>query len=145
LKHVPYRSSAMAMTDVLAGFVESSFAAIPNALAQIQAGKLRALGVSTAKRSAQLPGVPSLQEAGVPGYDATIWLALLAPAGTPEDVVKTLNAAVAKALSDPEAKKTLAAAGVDVALSTPQELGTYMGTEEVKWTKVAKDAGITIN
>lgn len=145
LKHVPYRSSAMAMTDVLGGFVESSFAGIPNVLAQIQSGKLRALGVTTTRRNARLPDVPSLEEAGVPGYDASVWLALLAPAGTPDDVVKQLNAEVTSALSGPDAAKALASAGIDVALSSPAALKQYMGTEEAKWDKVAKDAGTTIN
>jgi tripartite-type tricarboxylate transporter receptor subunit TctC len=145
LQHVPYRSSAMAMTDVLGGFVESSFAGIPNVMSQIQSGKLRALGVTTTTRSPQLQNVPSLQEAGVPGYNASVWLALLAPAGTPKDVVTQLNAEVARALARPEAVKALTNVGVDVSLSSPQGLTQYMRTEQVKWTKVAKDSGITIN
>jgi len=145
LKHVPYRSSAMATTDVLGGFVESSFAGIPNVLSLIQSGQVRALGVTTAQRNPSLPNVPTLEEAGVPGYDASIWLALLAPAGTPDDVVTQLNAEVARALTRPDAVKALANAGVDVSLSTPAGLKQYMATEQVKWSKVAKDAGITIN
>jgi tripartite-type tricarboxylate transporter receptor subunit TctC len=145
LKHVPYRSSAMAMTDVLGGFVESSFAGIPNVLSLIQSGQVRALGVTTAQRNPELPNVPTLEEAGVPGYDASVWLALLAPAGTPADVVTQLNAEVARALTRPDAVKALANAGVDVSLSTPAGLKQYMDTERVKWSKVAKDAGITIN
>jgi tripartite-type tricarboxylate transporter receptor subunit TctC len=145
LQHVPYRSSAAALTDVLAGVVQSTFAGIPNVIAEIQAGQIRALGVSTATRSPQLPNVPTLQEAGVPGYDASVWLALLAPAGTPQDVVNQLNADVASALKSPQAVKALSNAGVGIALSSPQQLQQYMVSEEAKWGKIAKDSGIAVN
>jgi tripartite-type tricarboxylate transporter receptor subunit TctC len=91
LKHVPYKGSSGAANDLVAGQVESSFAGVPNALAQVPQGRLKALAVTTAKRAPQLPDVPTMQEAGVAGYDASVWLALLAPAGTPPEIVQKLN------------------------------------------------------
>lgn len=141
LQHVPYRGSSGAATDLVAGVVESSFAGVPNALAQVPAGRLRALAVTTAKRIPQLPDVPTLQEAGVPGYEASVWLALLAPAGTPRDIVNRLNAEVAKLMESGETRKALYEAGVEVSLSTPDALGEYMVKEMERWGKVVKDTG----
>jgi tripartite-type tricarboxylate transporter receptor subunit TctC len=141
LQHVPYRGSSGAATDLVAGVVESSFAGVPNALAQVPAGRLRALAVTTGKRIPQLPDVPTLQEAGVPGYEASVWLALLAPAGTPRDIVNRLNAEVAKLMESGETRKALYEAGVEVSLSTPDALGEYMVKEMERWGKVVKDTG----
>jgi tripartite-type tricarboxylate transporter receptor subunit TctC len=141
LQHVPYRGSSGAATDLVAGVVESSFAGVPNALAQVPAGRLRALAVTTGKRIPQLPDVPTLQEAGVPGYEASVWLALLAPAGTPRDIVNRLNAEVAKLMESAETRKALYEAGVEVSLSTPDALGEYMVKEMERWGKVVKDTG----
>jgi len=144
LKHVPYRGSSGAAQDLVAGIVESSFAAVPNALAQVPAGRLRALAVTTAKRAPQLPDVPTMQEAGVPGYNASVWLALLAPAGTPPGIVKRLNGEVAKALAEPDTKKALFDAGVEPTPSTPEEMAAYMTEELARWGKVVKEAGIKV-
>ncbi|HKB53403.1 MAG TPA: tripartite tricarboxylate transporter substrate binding protein [Ramlibacter sp.] len=145
LKHVPYRGSSGAAQDLVAGIVESSFAAVPNALAQVPAGRLRALAVTTAKRAPQLPDVPTMQEAGVPGYNASVWLALLAPAGTPPGIVKRLNGEVAKALAEPDTKKALFDAGVEPTPSTPEEMAAYMTEELARWGKVVKEAGIKVD
>jgi tripartite-type tricarboxylate transporter receptor subunit TctC len=144
LKHVPYRGSAGAATDLVAGVVESSFAGVPNALAQVPSGRLRALAVTTAKRIPQLPDVPTMQEAGVPGYQASVWLALLAPAGTPHDVVNRLNAEIAKLMNSPDVRKTLIDAGVEPDPSTPEAMTDYMSQEMARWGKVVKDAGIKL-
>ena len=144
LKHVPYRSSNLATTDVVAGVVESSFAGVPNALSQVPTGRLNALAVTSAKRIPHLPTVPTMQEAGVPGYDATIWLALLAPAGTPAHIVNKLNAEVAKIMNTAETNKAMFEAGVEVSLSTPEALTQLMTSEMSKWGKVVKDAGIKL-
>ena len=144
LKHVPYRSSNLATTDVVAGVVESSFAGVPNALSQVPNGRLNALAVTSAKRTPQLPNVPTMQEAGVPGYDATIWLALLAPAGTPAPIVNKLNAEVAKIMNTAETNKAMFEAGVEVSLSTPEALTQLMTSEMSKWGKVVKEAGIKL-
>ena len=142
LKHVPYRGSNAAAQDLVAGVVESSFAGLTNALPQLSAGRLRALAVVTAKRAPQLPDVPSMQEAGVPGYDASVWLALLAPAGTPHDVVVRLNTEIAKVMAQPDTQKALFAAGVEPAPSTPEAMQAYLVEELGRWGKVVKDAGI---
>lgn len=144
IKHVPYRSSNLAATDLVAGVVESSFAGVPNALAHVPTGRLKALAVTSAKRIAQLPNVPTMQEAGVPGYDATIWLAMLAPAGTPRDIVNRLNSEVAKIMNTPETQKAMFDAGVEVSLSTPEAMGQLMVSEMEKWGKVVKEAGVKL-
>lgn len=144
LQHVPYKGSGAAATDLVAGVVESSFAGVPNALAQVPQGRLKALAVTTAKRIPQLPDVPTLQEAGVPGYEASVWLALLAPAGTPQDIVARLNVEIAKVMNLPETKKALYDAGVEVSLSTPEAMSAYMVQELDRWGKVVKDTGIRI-
>jgi tripartite-type tricarboxylate transporter receptor subunit TctC len=144
LKHVPYRGSAGAANDLVAGVVESSFAGVPNALAQVPQGRLRALAVTTAKRAPQLPDVPTLQEAGVSGYAASVWLALLAPAGLPPEIVQRLNAEVARLMADPETKKALFDAGVEATPSTPEEMASYMTEELARWGKVVKEANIKL-
>jgi len=145
LSHVPYKGSAQAMNDVLGGQVKVTFVGVPNALPSLQAGKLKALAVSTRKRYAELPEVPTLEEAGVAGYDATIWLGLLAPPGTPRDVVNKLNASITRILSTPEAKKLMASAGVEVATSTPEEFAALMRSELDRWGKVVRETGATVN
>jgi tripartite-type tricarboxylate transporter receptor subunit TctC len=144
IMHVPYKGSAGAANDLVAGIVESSFAGVPNALAQVPQGRLKALAVTTAKRIPQLPDVPTLQEAGVPGYEASVWLALLAPAGTPRDIVTKLNTEINKLMSSPEARKAMFDAGVEVSTSTPEAMTDYMALEMVRWGKVVKEAGIKL-
>jgi tripartite-type tricarboxylate transporter receptor subunit TctC len=144
LKHVPYRSSNLASTDLVAGVVESSFAGVPNALSHVPNGRLNALAVTSAKRIPQLPNVPTMQEAGVPGYDATIWLAMLAPAGTPANIVSRLNTEIGKIMNNPENQKAFFDAGVQVSLSTPEALSQLMVSEMDKWGKVVKEAGIKL-
>ena len=144
LAHVPYKGSSGAASDLVAGVVESSFAGVPNALAQVPAGRLRALAVTTARRAPQLPDVPTMQEAGVAGYEASVWLALLAPAGTPRDIVGKLNTEVAKVLNAPDTRKALHDAGVESTPSTPEAMSAYMAQEMARWGKVVKDAGIKL-
>lgn len=144
LAHVPYKGSSGAASDLVAGVVESSFAGVPNALAQLPAGRLRALAVTTAKRAPQLPDVPTMQEAGVAGYEASVWLALLAPAGTPRDIVGKLNNEIAKVLNAPDTRKALHDAGVESTPSTPEAMSAYMAQEMARWGKVVKDAGIKL-
>jgi tripartite-type tricarboxylate transporter receptor subunit TctC len=145
LSHVPYKGSSQAMNDVLGGIVKVSFVGVPNALANLQAGKIKALAVTTKKRYAELPDVPTLDEAGVKGYDATIWLGLLAPPGTPRDIVDKLNTSITKILSTPDARKLMASAGVDVATSSPEDFATLMQSELERWGKVVRETGATVN
>ncbi len=142
LKHVPYKGSNGAANDLVAGIVESSFAGVPNALAQVPQGRLKALAVTTSKRIPQLPDVPTMQEAGVPGYEASVWLALLAPANTPREIVNKLNSEIAKLMASPDTRKALYDAGVEVTPSTPEAMSEYMVQEFNRWGKVVKDAGI---
>ena len=144
LKHVPYRGSGGAATDLISGVVQSSFAGVPNALAQVPQGRLKALAVTTAKRIPQLPDVPTLQEAGVPGYEASVWLALLAPAGTPQAIVTQLNAEIGRLLNSPDTKKALYDAGVEAAHSSSEAMAGYMAQEMERWGKVVKETGIKL-
>jgi len=119
LLHVPYKGSAPAMTDLLGGQVQFMFSDAPTALPQIKAGKVRAIAVASAQRSALLPDVPTVVESGLPGYEAYSWAGFLAPAGTPKDVVQRLSADIGKALSDPQVKQRLYDAGAEAAPTTP--------------------------
>ena len=145
LSHVPYKGSSQAMNDVLGGQVKVSFVGVPNALPNLGTGKLRALAVSTKTRYSELPDVPTLDEAGVKDYDATIWLGLLAPPNTPRDVVQKINATVTKVLSQPDARKLMGSAGVEVATSSPEEFGRLLQGELDRWGKVVKETGATVN
>jgi len=145
LNHVPYKGSGPAMQDLLGGQVKVSFAGIPNVLPHVKAGRLRALAVSTPQRSLDLPDVPTAAEAGVPGYQATLWLNLAAPAGTPSDIVQRVYAETAKALQDAELQQNFRAAGVEASPMSPQELAGFMRGEYEKWGKVVRDTGATVN
>jgi tripartite-type tricarboxylate transporter receptor subunit TctC len=138
LAHIPYKGSGQAMQDLVAGFVEVSFAAISNGLPHLKADRLKALAVTGPVRSPYLPDVPTMQEAGIAGYEAVVWLALVGPANMPADLVAKLNEAVKKGLSTPSAQASLTAAGVDVKLSSPQELKKYMEDEVKVWEAVIK-------
>jgi len=145
LNHIPYKGSNQAMQDVIGGQVPVSFVGMPNALPNVSSGKIRALAVTTKKRHPDLPNVPTMEEAGVPGYEATIWLALLAPKGTPPDVVQKINAAVTQVLSKPDARKLMNSAGVNVATSSPEELEKLLVSELDRWGKVVKETGAVVN
>jgi len=145
LNHVPYKGSGPAMQDLLSGQVAVSFAGVPNVLPQVKAGRLRALAVTTPKRWRELPDVPPLAEAGVPGYEATLWLDIVAPAGVPQEIVQRLHAETAKALRDPELQQSLRAAGVATQVLGPQELAAFLRAEYDKWGKVVRATGATVN
>jgi tripartite-type tricarboxylate transporter receptor subunit TctC len=142
---VPYKGSGSAMQDLLSGQVKVSFAGIPNVLSQVKAGRLRALAVTSATRWSDLPDVPTLAEAGVPGYEATLWVALLAPAGTPEEIVNRLQAQLRGILGEFEVRNSLRAAGVQPRLLGPRELGGFLAAEHEKWGKVVRATGATVN
>jgi tripartite-type tricarboxylate transporter receptor subunit TctC len=145
LNHVPYKGSGPAMQDLISGQVRVSFAGIPNALPQVRAGRLRALAVTTASRWSELPDVPTLSEAGVAGYEATLWLNLAAPAATPQPIVQRLYAETAKALQDPDLRQSFRAAGVEAHVLAPQDLAAFIGAEYEKWGKVVRATGATVN
>jgi tripartite-type tricarboxylate transporter receptor subunit TctC len=145
LNHVPYKGSGPAMQDLISGQVKVSFAGVPNVITHVRSGRLRILAVTTAARWTDLPEVPTLAEAGVPGYEAALWLMLLAPAATPAEIVQRLHAEIGKALRDAELLQSLRAAGIAPSLLGPQELGAFMRAEYEKWGRVVRETGATIN
>jgi len=145
LLHVPYKGGGPALVDVLAGQVQVLFTPPASSAQHIQSGRLRALAVSTAKRSASLPDLPTIAEAGVPGYDSGVWYGVLAPAGTSRDIVTKLNGEIVRALKQPDYHKLLLHAGIDPIGSTPEELARFMKSEAAKWAKVVKDARLSVD
>jgi tripartite-type tricarboxylate transporter receptor subunit TctC len=145
LNHVPYKGSGPAMQDLLGGQVGVSFAGVPNVLAQVKAGRLKALGVTTATRWSELPNVPTLAEAGVPGYEANLWLSISGPASMPAEIVQRLNTEIAKALRDPELQANFRAAGVEATTMSPQDLLALTRAEYEKWGRVVRETGATVN
>ena len=140
--HVPFKGSGQSVISSISGEIAANFPSVPTAIPYIKAGKLRGLGVTMAKRTAALPDVPSIAEAGVPGYEATQWVGMLAPAGTPRPIIDRLNQEMVKLLKSPEVRDRLIADGTDPAPTTPEEFGAYIKSETEKWTKVIKAAGI---
>lgn len=145
LNHVPYKGSGPAMQDLVSGQVKVSFAGVPNVLSHLRAGRLRALAISTPTRWPELAEVPTVAEAGVPGYEATLWLNLAAPAGTPAPILQRLRDEVAKALGDAEVKQQFQAAGVEATLMPPQALEAFVRAEFEKWGRVVRDTGASVN
>ena len=145
LNHVPYKGSGPAMQDLLGGQVGVSFAGVPNVLGQVRSGKLKALGVTTPKRWFALPEVPTIAEAGIPGYEATLWLSISGPAGMPAPIVQRLYAEISKALQDPGLRESFRAVGVEPDATSGEELMRYMRSEDEKWGKVVKETGATVN
>ena len=145
LNHVPYKGSGPAMQDLISGQVGVSFAGIPNVLGHVKSGRLKALAVTTPKRWSELPDVPTLAEAGVPGYEATLWLNMSGPAGLPADIVQRLHAEISKALQDTELQTNFRSAGVDATVMAPQELDQFIRAEYDKWGRVVRATGATVN
>lgn len=141
--HIPYRGSGPAITDLLGGQVDVMFDSITSARPHIQAGKLKALGVTTKTRSTSLPDVPTLAEAGITGYEVSPWFAAFMPAGTPPAIVEKLGKTLNEAMTDPEVKKRLDFIGAEPIGSSPQALGQHLKTETDRWTALIKSAGIT--
>ena len=139
--HVPYKGSSGARTDVLGGQVQMMFDAVTTMSENVKAGKVRALATSGKVRSSVLPDVPTLDEAGVPGYEATIWLGIVAPKGTPPAIVNRLNAEITRIVSNPEVKREWAAQGATAMTMTPDEFGRYIAGDIVKWERIVKISG----
>jgi tripartite-type tricarboxylate transporter receptor subunit TctC len=140
--HVPYKGSTAAHSDLLAGRVSLMFDTVSAISPHVKSGALRALAVTTAKRSAAMPDVPTMAEAGMKGYETSTWGGVLAPAGTPKDVVAKLNGEINKALAAPDVRQRMLDAGIEPAGGTPQQFTTFIQSEMAKWAKVAKTAGI---
>jgi len=144
MQHIPYKGRASAIPDLLGGRVTMMFDNMPSSLPLVREGKLRALGVTSAKRSPAAPDIPTIAEQGLPGFEAVSWFALFAPAGTPKAIVDKLQGEAKKILESPDIAKKLAEIGLEPVGSSPEELASYQRTEIVKWAKVVKDSGAKV-
>jgi tripartite-type tricarboxylate transporter receptor subunit TctC len=144
LNHVPYKGSPQATADLVAGQIQMAIATLPSAIGFIQAGRLKALAVSSEKRVPGLPQVPTMQESGVKGYVNVLWTGLLAPRGTPVAIVKQLHAEIGVALEHPEVRKALDAGGASPQTSSPEAFAAFIGAELEKWKRVVKQANIRL-
>ena len=144
MTHVPYKGSGPAITAILGREVDLMFDAIGSSLPQIKAGRFRALAVTTATRAPVLPDVPTVQEAGVPGFDVSVWYGVFAAAGTPQPIVQKLNAEFIRAMNVPEVKERVEALGYQVVGSTPAQLDAHVRSEITRWARVVKEAGVTV-
>ena len=143
--HVPYKGNAAALTDVVAGRVQMMFSNMLTAMPHVRAGKLRAIGISSPKRSPQAPDLPTVAESGVPGFSAVPWYGVLGPAALPRSIVSKLNLEIGRALALPDMHERFVAQGIDLQASTPEEFGALIKSELVKWRKVVRDAGAKVD
>jgi tripartite-type tricarboxylate transporter receptor subunit TctC len=145
MPHVPYRGSGPAVNDLIGGQVDVMFDNLPSSIEQVRAGNLRALAVTSAKRSPAVPDMPTLAESGLPDFEASSWFALFAPKGTPPEITSRLNQEVRKALETPELQKRFADLGGEIKPMSPDELMTYVKAEHEKWAKVVKASGAKVD
>ena len=143
--HVPYKGGGPAVVAIVAGETSMLFATISSSLQHYKSGRLIALGVSTSKRNTALPEVPTVAEAGVPGYDFFEWQGVVVPAGTPQAVIDRLHKETVKALANPDARERILGLGLDVAGSTPRQFAAHLNAEVLRWKKVAKESGIVVD
>jgi len=145
MTHVPYKGGDPVLTALLSGEVHLYFGNIRAMMPQVKAGRLKALGVSSSKRSLAVPNIPTIAESGVPGYSMLAWWGLLAPATTPSAIVSRVHREVARALQEQTVRERLAAVGIDTVVSTPEEFGAFIGAEIATWKKVVETAGVRID
>ena len=143
--HIAYKGSPPVLADVMSGRITAAFDNVLSALPHVKAGKLRAVAVSTLKRSSAVPDVPTVSESGLKGFETSVWQGILAPAGTPKPIVDKLNAAIVGVLKRPDMNERMAGFGADVIASTPQEFASFMKADLVKWAKVVKDSGARVD
>jgi len=143
--HVPYKGNAAALTDLVAGRVQMMFSNMLTAMPHVRAGKLRAIGISSPKRSPQAPDLPTVAESGVPGFSSVPWYGVLGPAALPRSIVSRLNTEIGRALALPDMHERFVAQGIDLQASTPEEFGALIRSEVVKWRKVVRDAGAKVD
>lgn len=139
--HIPYKGAAPATTDVIAGQIQLSFASTPGSVPMVKAGKVKPLAVTSAKRVAKLPDVPTVAESALPGYDASVWYGVVAPAGTPRDVVQRLNREIARILANSAHRERMVNADFEPTTSTPEQFAAFIKSETAKWAKVVKASG----
>ena len=145
LRHIPYKGAAQAMTDLVGGQIDLYMSSVPTLLGQVRNGKLKVLAITSAKRSAQLPDVPTLAESGYKGFEAVTWFGVLAPAGTPAPIVAQLNKAINAALQQPDVADKLRAEGGDVLGGTADQFGALLKAEVPRWGKIVKDSGASLD
>jgi tripartite-type tricarboxylate transporter receptor subunit TctC len=145
IEHIPYKGSAPAMQDLIGGQVPLMCENFSNAIPHVRANRLRALAVTSAKRSPQAPDIPTAQEAGLPGFEASVWYGLAAPAGTPKAIIDKLNAVIAKALHAKDVTERLSGLGLTVVGDTPEQFATFIHAESAKWRKVVQVSGATVD
>jgi tripartite-type tricarboxylate transporter receptor subunit TctC len=139
--HIPYKGAAPATTDVIAGQIQLSFASTPGSVPMVKAGKVKPLGVTSARRVAKLPDVPTVAESALPGYEASVWYGVVAPAGTPRDIVQRLNQEIARILANPTHHERMIGADFEPTTSTPEQFAAFIKSETAKWAKVVKASG----
>ena len=142
--HIPYKGAAPALVDLLGGQVSMFFSGMPPAMTHVKSGKLRALAVTTPKRSPAAPDVPTMAEAGIPGFDISNWFGVFAPAGTPDDILNKLNAEIVKALALPDVKERLAGVGAETVGNTRAEFAAFIGKEIAKYSKLIRESGAKV-
>lgn len=142
IHHIPYKGVGQSISDLVGGQVDMMFTSPPNAIPHVRAGKLKALAVSTAKRSPLLPDVPTVSESGLKGFAIGTWFGLLAPAGTPRDIVERLNASIVRIMADAELRERLSSQGLDPVSSTPEQFAAHIKSELAKFARIVKTAGI---
>jgi tripartite-type tricarboxylate transporter receptor subunit TctC len=142
MQHIPYKGRAQVVPDLLGGRIHMIFDNMPSALPLVKSGDVRAVAVTSANRSPAAPGIPTIAESGLPGFEATSWFALLAPAGMPRDMQARINQETVKVLAMPDVKEKLAGLGLEVAPGTPEALAALMQSETAKWAKVVKESGV---
>ncbi len=145
MQHIPYKGRAQAVPDLLGGRITMIFDNMPSALPLVKGNEVRAIAVTSAKRSAAAPDIPTIAESGLPGFEASSWFALLAPAGLPKDVLARINAETARVLSLPDVREKLTQLGLDVAPGSPDALAGLIQTETSKWAKVVKESGAKLD
>jgi tripartite-type tricarboxylate transporter receptor subunit TctC len=143
--HVPYKGSGPAVADLVGGQVNLMFDNMPSSLPHVKSGRLRAIAVTSAKRSPAAPDLPTIAESGVPGYEAVAWFGVLAPAGTPPAIVKKLNAEIIKVLKSPDVAERLSSQGAEPVSNTPEQFSAYIKSEMAKWAKVIKASGAQVD
>lgn len=145
MQHIPYKGRAQAVPDLLGGRITMIFDNMPSALPLVKGNEVRAIAVTSAKRSAAAPDIPTIAESGLPGFEASSWFALMAPAGLPKEVLARINAETARVMNLPDVREKLTQQGFDVAPGSPESLASHIQTETVKWAKVVKESGAKLD
>ena len=145
MQHIPYKGRAQAVPDLLGGRITMIFDNMPSALPLVKSGDVRAIAVTSAKRSAAAPDIPTIAESGLPGFEASSWFALMAPAGLPKEVLARINAETARVMNLPDVREKLTQLGLDVAPGSPEALASHIQTETIKWAKVVKESGAKLD